>query len=67
MATSLYKQLNGGSSGGKNIFQQLADFKRNFSGNPQEIIQNMLNSGKLSQAQLNDYAKQADEIYKLFK
>lgn len=63
MANPLYQQLGGGSSNNPMI-QRLMQFKKGFSGNPKDMVQNMLNSGKVSQAQINQYAKQADEIYK---
>ena len=47
--------------------QQIMDFKKTFSGNPQQMIQQMLNSGKITQTQINQYAWQADEIYKQMK
>lgn len=59
----LYNQLNGGSV--NPLFSKIKQFKQTFSGNPQQMIQSMLNSGKISQAQLNEYARQANEIYKL--
>lgn len=66
MANPLYNQL-GGVPNNNPMLQRLMDFKRTFNGNPQQIVQNMLNSGKISQAQINQYAQQANEIYKQFK
>lgn len=63
MANPLYNQL-GGVPNNNPMLQRLIDFKRTFNGNPQQIVQNMLNSGKISQAQINQYAQQANEIYK---
>lgn len=37
-------------------------FKNSFKGNPQEQIQQMLNSGKISQAQYNNAVKQAQQF-----
>lgn len=59
----LYKQLNAGSSG-NNLISQFMEFRKTFTGNPQQIVQNMLNSGRISQAQVNRYAQQANELYK---
>ena len=66
MPNPLYKQLQG-SQGGNPILQRLMDFKKNFTGNPQQIVQNMLNSGKLTQSQFNQYAQRTNEIYRQFK
>lgn len=61
----LYNQLNGNNV--NPMFSRIKQFRDTFSGNPQQMIQNMLNSGKISQAQLNEYARQANEIYKMMK
>lgn len=66
MANSLYQQL-GSSNRANPMLQRLIQFKRQLSGDPQQIIQNMISSGKISQAQVNQYAQQANEIYKQFK
>ena len=62
MANPLYNQLGGTSS--NPMLQRLMEFKKTINGNPQQIVQNMLNSGKVSQAQMNRYVQQANEIYK---
>ena len=66
MPSALFNQLNGLNMNNP-LLQRLMQFKQSFSGDPQQIIQGMLNSGKISQAQLNQYAQQANEIYKMFK
>lgn len=66
MGNSLYKQL-GGAQSANPMIQRLMEFKKTFSGNPQQMIQQMLNSGRLNQAQLNQYAQQANEIYRMMK
>ena len=66
MANSLYRQL-GGANRANPMLQRIMEFKKGISGNPQEIVQNMISSGKISQAQVNQYAQQANEIYKQFK
>ena len=63
MANPLYNQLGGTAS--NPMLQRLAEFKKTINGNPQQIVQNMLNSGKVSQAQMNRYVQQANEIYKV--
>jgi len=66
MGNPLYQQL-AGSNKGNPMLQRLMEFKKTISGNPQEIVQNMISSGRISQAQVNQYAQQANEIYKQFK
>lgn len=46
-----------------NAFMQgLQQFKKQFNGNPQQQIQQMLNSGKISQNQYDQAVKQANHI-----
>lgn len=66
MANSLYRQF-GSSNRANPMLQRIMEFKKTISGNPQEIVQNMISSGKISQAQVNQYAQQANEIYKQLK
>lgn len=67
MPNPLYQQLNGGTPAPNNMLQRLKQFKSMFTGNPQQQVQQLLNSGRITQAQLNQYAQQANEIYKLMK
>lgn len=66
MPNPLFNQLNPQPQTNPMV-QQILNFKKTFSGNPQQMVQQMLNSGKISQAQINQYARQADEIYKQMK
>lgn len=63
MANSLYNQL-GNKATPNPMLQRLTEFKKTINGNPQQIVQNMLNSGKVTQTQMNQYVQQANEIYK---
>lgn len=68
MPNPLFQQLQGSQQMTNNpMLQRLLEFKKMVNGNPQQMVQQMLNSGKISQAQINQYAKQADDIYKQFK
>lgn len=40
-------------------------FKKQFSGNPRDQIQQMINSGRISQEQVNQYAQLATQIQKM--
>ena len=66
MPNPLYNQLNN-MQGNNPMIQQFLQFKKNFNGNPQQIIQNMLNSGKITQAQVNQYAQKANQLYEQLK
>lgn len=44
---------------------QFNQFKQMFSGDPQAQIQQMLNSGRITQAQYNSAVQQANQLYKM--
>lgn len=62
----LYQQL-GNTTPANPMIQQFLQFKKTFNGDPQQIIQNMLNSGKITQAQVNRLAQQANQLYEQLK
>lgn len=65
MPSPLFNQLNPMPQ--NNIIQQFMEFKKTFTGDPKQMVQNMLNTGKISQSQLNQYANQANQIYNQIK
>lgn len=62
----LFQQLNQGQNGmGNDIVSRFNQFRQSFKGNPQEQIQQMLNSGRVSQAQYNDAVQKAQQLGKI--
>lgn len=49
-----------------NFMKQFNDFKKTINGNPQEQIQQLLNSGKITQAQYNAAVQKANMIKNMF-
>lgn len=47
------------------IFQQIEQLKKTIKGNPNDKIQELLNSGKVSQAQYNAAVQQAQNIARM--
>ena len=66
MANPIFQQI-GSANRANPMLQRLMQFKKGISGDPQQIVQNMISSGKISQTQVNQYAQQASEIYKQLK
>jgi hypothetical protein len=62
MANQLYQQM---SNNGNDLISQFNKFKNNFSGNAQEQVQQLLNSGRISQAQYNNAVRMAQQFQKL--
>lgn len=65
MANQLYNQMIGGGNQGNNFLQRFNQFRQNFSGNPQQQIQRMLNSGQITQDQYNRAVQQAQNIMRM--
>jgi len=49
-----------------NFMKQFNEFKKTINGNPQEQIQQLLNSGKISQSQYNAAVQKANMIKNMF-
>ncbi len=60
----LYEQMNG-QAGQNNILQRFMQFKNNFKGNPQEQVQQLLNSGRITQEQYNAAVQKAQMLQKM--
>lgn len=48
------------------LMQRLNNLKQSFHGDPNQKIQELLNSGKVSQQQYDQAVKQAQQIRKMF-
>lgn len=66
MSSPIFNAM-GGNQGG-NIMQQFQQFMQQMNGkNPQEEINKLLQSGKVSQEQLNQAQQQAQQMQGMFK
>lgn len=45
-----------------NFIQQFTNFARTFQGNPQQIVQNLMQSGKVTQAQYDQAVNIANQL-----
>ncbi len=54
----LFNQLNQNN----NIISQFNQFRQNFQGDPQQAVQNLLNSGRVSQEQYNQAVNKANQL-----
>lgn len=62
MSNPLYNQMNQ-----NNLMRQFSEFKRTFNGNPQQKVQELLNSGRISQSQYNRAVQMANQLSGLLK
>jgi len=65
MSNNIFKMLQGSTQ--NNILQQFNQMRQTFSGNPQQMVENMLRSGQLSQNAFNQIAQQATELRKMIR
>lgn len=65
---SIFGELNKNNNNAGNILQQFQQFKQKMQGvNPQEEVQKLLQSGRISQAQLDKVQQMAQQMQGLFK
>ena len=57
----------GAMGGGNGFMQQFQQFKANFHGDPKAEVEKLLQSGKLSQAQLNQLQQMAKQFQSLMQ
>ena len=64
MASQLFSMLNGQQSMNPmtNLVNQLNQFRQSFSGDPRQQVQQLLNSGRMSQNQYNQLSQMATQI-----
>ena len=70
MSKPLFNALGGGMSQGNGpmqMIQQFMQFRQNFKGDPKEEVQKMLQSGKISQQQLNQVQQMAGQFQHMLK
>lgn len=51
------------NNGNQSMIQQFSQFAQNFSGDPREKVQQLLQSGQMSQSQFNQLYSQATQLY----
>ena len=71
MANPLYGMMNGGMQNGMpgmgNIIQRFQQFRQTFQGDPRQQIQQLMNSGKVSQDDYNRAVQMANQLQKMLK
>ena len=64
----LYQQMNNQANiPNNNIIQRFQQFKNSFSGDPQKTVQELLNSGKVSQTQYDQAVRMANVFQQFLK
>ena len=61
----LYQQMN--PNGMNGLLQRFQQFQKMFSGDPRQQVQQLLNSGKISQSDYNRAVQMANQLQKMIK
>lgn len=58
----LFQMMQQSPMPNNNFIQQFQNFARTFQGNPQQIVQNLMQSGKVTQEQYNQAVNIANQL-----
>lgn len=61
MANSLYNSMNQNNPL-EQLAQQAREFRKQFTGNPRQEVERLLQSGQMTQAQFNQYSQIAQQV-----
>lgn len=67
MSNPLFNALGGGMPQGNGPMQMIQQFKQNFKGDPKAEVEKMLQSGRISQQQLNQVQQMAGQFQHMLK
>lgn len=64
----LFQQINNTTNPiGNNLLKQFQQFKQTFTGDPKQQVQQLLNSGRVSQQQYNNAVQMANQLQQMLK
>ena len=65
MSNSLFNQFGRQNNPLEQLAQQARDFRRQFSGNPRQEVERLLQTGAMSQQDLNRYSQIAQQVVQM--
>lgn len=67
MSNLLFQQMGGGmpNNGMAQMIQRFNQFRQAFQGDPRQQVQQLLNSGKVSQEQYNNAVQMANQLQRM--
>ena len=65
MSNPLFAMMGGAAQGNNPMLQRFAQFQKMFRGDPKEQVQQLLNSGRVSQAQYNQAVQTAQQMARM--
>lgn len=68
MSNPIFNQMgNRGNNQFANMINQFSKFKANFNGDPKQAVQELLNSGRMTQEQFNQLQYAASQLKNILK
>ena len=65
MPNNLYNTIGRQNNPLEQLAQQARDFRKQFSGNPRQEVERLLQTGQMSQSQFNQYSQIAQQVAQL--
>ena len=65
MSNSLFNQFGKQNNPFEQLAQQARDFRRQFSGNPRQEVERLLQTGAMSQSDFNRYSQIAQQVVQM--
>ena len=65
--SSLFNDFNQPTNNMANLLSQFNQFSSTFSGNPEQQVKQLLQTGRMSQEQFNQLAQTANQLYRFIK
>ena len=65
MPNNLYNSMNIQTNPLEQLAQQAREFRKQFSGNPRQEVEKLLQTGQLSQADFNRYSQIAQQVVQI--
>ena len=65
--SSIINDFNKPNKNMANLLSQFNQFRSTFSGNPEQQVKQLLQSGRMSQEQFNQFAQTANQLRQLLK
>lgn len=65
MSNSLFNQFGKQNNSLEQLAQQARDFRRQFSGNPRQEVEKLLQTGAMSQQDFNRYSQIAQQVVQM--
>ena len=62
MANNLYNQFGRQNNPFEQLAKQARDFRKQFTGNPRQEVERLLQTGQMSQADFNRYSQIAQQV-----